>query len=83
MSAQHTRRRQLPLLALQLALAQLHEANAAAYAALAPTIALWEGGEGDERQLKRFQRRKELQLLAWTPASMKERVPTFEWTAKT
>lgn len=58
----------------------LHEADAAAFAALSPHAVQWERGEGDEKAVRRYQRRKELQLLVMAPSQMKERLPTHEWS---
>ena len=55
------------------ALAKIRQANEAAWRELQPTVAAWSKGEGDAAEVKRFGRKKELQLLAMTAAEAKVR----------
>ena len=55
-------------------------ADEAAYASIAERVAALSRGEGEPRLVRRFERRRELQLLVMAPLEMKSRVPGHEWT---
>ncbi|KAL1522546.1 hypothetical protein AB1Y20_017532 [Prymnesium parvum] len=60
-------------------LQKLRIADRLAYDACLPMAKQWAEGEGDEKLVRRFQRRKELQLLVMTPEKMKRAIPHVEW----
>jgi hypothetical protein len=61
-------------------LVQLHALDQHAYDEVAPLMRRLADGDGDEKSLKRYQRRRELGLLTMAPNELRERVPTFEWS---
>ena len=61
-------------------LARLHALEEAAYAQVAPLMQALSTGAGEAKDLKRFERRRELQLLTMEPTQLRERVGSFEWS---
>lgn len=61
-------------------LAKLHALEARAYEEIAPAMRLLSQGQGTPKELKRFERRKELQLLIMSPSELRERITSFEWS---
>ena len=61
-------------------ISKLRTADQLAYESRLPLAKQWAEGAGDEKMVKRFQRRKELQLLVMGPEEMKQSVPSFQWT---
>ena len=57
-----------------------HRANAKALDDLLPTVRRWAAGEGDAAAVKRFGRRRELQLLVLEPAEMPLHFSAYQWT---
>ena len=61
------------------ALQKLQRAEELAYDAALPLCMQWAEGRGEPKLVKRYARRKELQLLVMDAEALKLQVPTYEW----
>eukprot|EP00964_Phaeocystis_antarctica_P149344 scaffold116462_cov54-Phaeocystis_antarctica.AAC.1 len=61
------------------ALQKLQRAEELAYEAALPLCVQWAAGQGEPKLVKRYARRKELQLLPMETEALKLQVPGYEW----